>query len=52
MQLTAAVCSVIMLIVNDVFVRFTILTTLTVEYPIFRIYIILLLIKYEAEILS
>jgi len=51
MQLTAAVYVVIMLIVNDVFVRFMImkfkyiLTTLLVEYSTFRIYAIFLLIN-------
>ena len=61
MQITAAVYSVNVLIVNDVFVRFMmmklkhILTLLPVEYSTFRIYVIfLILIKciVAAEILT
>ena len=60
LQLTAAVYSDIMLIVNDIFVKLMImkikyiLCTLLVEYSIFRIYLTFLLIKciIVAEILS
>ena len=54
----AAVYSVIMQIVNDVFVRFTILklndilTTLVIEYKIFRIYIYIYVYIYIMMITS
>ena len=51
LQIKAAVYSVIMLIVNDVFVRFTVMklkyivSSLFIEYSSFRIYMMFLLIK-------